>query len=72
MDVSSRMDGLQQQVADARNSVQAAVSESRDQLKRRIVQAEASRGTPMHSTRRRPRLAPAPSGTRCGPMPQTT
>jgi hypothetical protein len=43
MDFTSRLDGLQQQVADARSSVQAAAGESRDQLKRRIDQAQADR-----------------------------
>jgi hypothetical protein len=43
MDFSSRLDGLQQQVAEARNGVQAAATESRDQLRQRIDQAQADR-----------------------------
>jgi len=41
MDFSSRLDGLQQQVADARTGVQVAATESRDQLRQRIDQAQA-------------------------------
>jgi hypothetical protein len=39
MDFSARLDGLQKQVEDARNSVRAASGESREQLRRRIDQA---------------------------------
>ena len=41
MDFSSRLDGLQQQVNDARTGVQAAATESRDQLRQRVDQAQA-------------------------------
>jgi hypothetical protein len=40
MDYSSQLDGLQRQVADARTGVQAAATESRDQLRQRIDQAQ--------------------------------
>jgi hypothetical protein len=43
MDFTSRLDGLQQQVANTRTTVQAAANESHDQLKRRIDQAQADR-----------------------------
>jgi uncharacterized phage infection (PIP) family protein YhgE len=43
MDFTSRLDGLQQQVADTRTTVQAAANESHDQLKRRIDQAQEDR-----------------------------
>ena len=41
MDYSSRFNVLQQQIADAKSSVQAATSESAAQLRRRIDQAQA-------------------------------
>jgi len=41
MDFSSQLDGLQHQVADARTGVQVAATESRDQLRQRIDQAQA-------------------------------
>jgi len=41
MDFSSRLDGLQRQVNDARTGVQAAATESRDQLRQRVDQAQA-------------------------------
>ncbi len=41
MDYSSQLDGLQQQVADARTAVHVAATESRDQLRQRIDQAQA-------------------------------
>lgn len=41
MDFTSQLDRLQQQVADARTGVQAAVTESRDQLRQRVDQAQA-------------------------------
>jgi hypothetical protein len=40
MDYSSQLDGLQRQVAGARTEVQAATTESPDQLRRRIDQAQ--------------------------------
>ena len=40
MDFTSQLDGLQQQAADARTGVQAATTESRDQLRQRIDQAQ--------------------------------
>jgi hypothetical protein len=40
MDFSAQLDGLQQQVADARTGVQAAATESHDQLQQRIDQAQ--------------------------------
>lgn len=39
MDYSSQLDGLQRQVAGARTAVQAATTESPDQLRQRIDQA---------------------------------
>ena len=39
MDFSARLDDLQQRATDAKTSAQAAVSESHDQLRRRIDQA---------------------------------
>ena len=39
MDFSSRLDDLQQRAANAKSAAQAAVSESRDQLRQRIDQA---------------------------------
>jgi predicted nucleic acid-binding Zn-ribbon protein len=41
VDFSSQLDGLQHQVADARTGVQVAATESRDQLRKRIDQAQA-------------------------------
>jgi hypothetical protein len=41
MDFLSQLDGLQHQVADARAGVQVATTESRDQLRQRIDQAQA-------------------------------
>jgi hypothetical protein len=58
VDFSSRFVALQEQVADARSSVQAAGSESRDQLKRRIDQAKAGRNEATSDTQR---SAPAPT-----------
>lgn len=52
MDFSSRLAALQEQVADARSSVQAAGSESRDQLKRRIEQARVVGERPTSETQR--------------------
>jgi hypothetical protein len=43
MDFSSQLDKLQQQLTEARNGVQAAATESRDQLRQRIDQAQADR-----------------------------
>jgi chromosome segregation ATPase len=40
MDFSTQLDDLQQRAADAKTSAQAAVSESRDQLRQRIDQAK--------------------------------
>jgi len=40
MDFTSQLDGLQQQVADARTGVQVAATESRDQLRQRIDKAQ--------------------------------
>lgn len=40
MDYSSQLDGLQRQVAGARTAVQAAATESRDQIRQRIDQAQ--------------------------------
>ena len=64
MDFSSRLDGLQQQVADARTGVQAAATESRDQLRQRSTRRRLTRTGPprMHSVLRR--LPPAASGSR--------
>src|SRR5215211_9029145 len=41
MDFATQLDDLQQRAADAKTSAQAAVSEDRDQLRRRIDQAKA-------------------------------
>ena len=41
MDFSGQLDDLQQRAAEAKTSAQAAVSESRAQLRRRIDQAKA-------------------------------
>jgi hypothetical protein len=41
MDYSAQLDGLQKQVADAKAGVQAAATESHDQLRQRIDQAQA-------------------------------
>jgi hypothetical protein len=43
MDFTSQLDGLEQRVADARIGVLAAATESRDQLKQRIDQAQVDR-----------------------------
>jgi hypothetical protein len=40
MDYSAKLDDLQQRAADAKTSAQAAVSESREQLRQRIDQAK--------------------------------
>ena len=40
MDFSTQLDDLQQRATDAKTSAQAAVSESRDQLRQRIDQAK--------------------------------
>lgn len=58
MDFSSRLAALQERVADARGSVQAAGSESRDQLKRRIEQARVVGERGISETQR---PAPAPT-----------
>jgi hypothetical protein len=60
MDFSSQLDGLQQQVADARTAVQAAATESRDQLRRRIDQAQADHDRAAMGAQR-PAEAPASS-----------
>jgi hypothetical protein len=52
------LDTLQQQVADAVSSVQEAGRDSRDQLKRRIEQAQADRDQAIPETER---SAPAPA-----------
>lgn len=59
MDFSSQLDGLQQQVADARTGVQAAAAESRDQIKKRIDQAQVDR-----AEKDAQRSAEAPASTR--------
>src|SRR4030095_10914785 len=41
MDFSAQLDDLQQRAANAKQAAQAAVSESRDQLRQRIDQAKA-------------------------------
>jgi hypothetical protein len=43
MDFSSQLDALQRQVADAKTGVQIAAGESRDQLRRRIAEADQNR-----------------------------
>ena len=40
MDFSAQLDALQQHVAEAKSAAQAAASESRDQLRQRIDQAQ--------------------------------
>jgi hypothetical protein len=40
MDFSAKLDDLQQRAADAKAAAQAAVSESREQLRQRIDQAK--------------------------------
>src|SRR6266545_2456376 len=40
MDFSTQLDALQQHVADTKSAAQAAASESRDQLRQRIDQAQ--------------------------------
>jgi hypothetical protein len=40
MDFSAKLDGLQRQVAQTKSAVQAATTESRDQLRQRIDQAQ--------------------------------
>jgi hypothetical protein len=50
MDFSAELDGLQRQVAQTKSTVQAATTESREQLRQRIDQAQvetnrAARGT---------------------------
>lgn len=41
MDFSAELDGLQQQVAHTKSAVQAAATESREELRQRIDQAQA-------------------------------
>jgi hypothetical protein len=59
MDFSSQLDGLQHQVADAKLGVQIAAGESRDQLRRRIAEADQNR-----VAKDPQRLAEAPAGSR--------
>lgn len=59
MDFSSRLDGLQQQAADARTGVQAATTESRDQLRQRIDQAQADQNRAAKEDAQRSAEAPA-------------
>ncbi len=44
MDFSAQLDALQQHVAEAKSAAQAAASESRDQLRQRIDQAQVDIG----------------------------
>jgi len=67
MDFSRKLDDLQQRAADANAAAQAAVSESREQLRQRIDQAKVDMDlAAMDASSRsvRPRPVPAASGPR--------
>ena len=61
MDYSSRLDELEQQVAGAKIGVQAAATESRDQLRKRIEQAQVD---PNRAEKDAQRSTEAPASTR--------
>ena len=67
MDFSAKLDDLQQRAAHAQAAAQAAVSESREQLRQRIDQAKVDVDLAAMDARRRsvrPRPVPAASGPR--------
>jgi hypothetical protein len=67
MDFSAKLDDLQQRAAHAKAAAQAAVSESREQLRQRIDQAKVDVTWPPRtpgSRSVRPRAVPAASGPR--------
>ena len=51
MDFVTEVDGLQQQVARMKSAVQAAATESREELRQRIDQAQVDTDTATHETR---------------------
>jgi len=61
MDFSSRLEELEQQVAGTRAGVRAATTESRDQLRKRIEQAQVDQNRTENDAQR---SAEAPAGTR--------
>jgi hypothetical protein len=67
MDFSAQLDDLQQRAAQTKQAAQAAVTESREQLRQRIDQARRTStrrpATPARM-RRRPRPAPRARGRR--------
>ena len=65
MDFSTQLDDLQQRATQAKTSAQAAVSESRDQLRQRIDQAKVDvdqKATDARQDALRPPTTPAASG----------
>lgn len=54
MDFSAELDGLQRQVAQTKSSVQAATTESREQLRQRIDQAQMDTDSAARKTQQSP------------------
>ena len=54
MDFSAQLDGLQQQVAQTKSTVRAATTESREQLRERIDQAQVETGRSALETEQSP------------------
>src|SRR6185437_11193149 len=54
MDFSAELDGLQQQVAQTKSMVRAATTESREQLRQRIDQAQVETDRPAAGTKQSP------------------
>ena len=66
MDFSAKLDELEQRAADAKTSAQAAVSESRDQLRQRIDQAQVDVNLAVKDARP-PTSAPSPRARATAP-----
>ena len=54
MDFSAELDGLQQQVAQTKSTVRAATTESREQLRQRIDQAQVETDRPAREAQQSP------------------
>jgi hypothetical protein len=54
MDFSAKLDGLQQQIAQTTSTVRAATTESREQLRKRIDQAQAETDRPARQAQQSP------------------
>ena len=54
MDFSAELDGLQQQIAQTKSTVRAATTESREQLRQRIDQAQVETDTRARETQQSP------------------